>query len=191
MLDGNPAAILLLDEQKRIVYANRRAEQFRSGSDGIRLSATSIVLAQKQDNDKLQQLIARVLSGMAVAGASAGLINVLRPSGRRAFRIAVARVSTRYGMLSAFRPAVCITIADPEGTSCLRTEYLAGAFGLTDAEAKLARLLANGEDLRCAANQLQITYGSARARLAQIFEKTQTRRQAELVRVLLTGIAGL
>jgi DNA-binding CsgD family transcriptional regulator len=191
MLDRNPAAILLLDEHKRVVYANRKAEAFRSGSDGVRLSATGIVLARKQDHGKLQQLIARVLSPGDIPGASSGVMYALRPSGKRPFCIAVARVSTPYGMLGVFRPAVCITIADPEARTLLRPDHLAAAFGLTDAEARLAALLATGEELRCAASALGVTYGTARARLAQIFDKTQTRRQAELVRVLLTGLPGI
>lgn len=40
--------------------------------------------------------------------------------------------------------------------------------------------------LRSAATKLGITYGTARARLAEIFQKTETRRQAELVRLLLS-----
>jgi DNA-binding CsgD family transcriptional regulator len=61
-------------------------------------------------------------------------------------------------------------------------------FGLSKAEAQLAALLAAGEELRSAAGQLRITYGTARTRLAQIFQKTDTRRQVELVRLLLTTL---
>jgi DNA-binding CsgD family transcriptional regulator len=191
MLDRNPAAILLLDQSKRIVYANARAEAFRSGQDGVRLSPAGILLARKQENDKLQHLIARILSAQQVPGGSAGVMYVVRPSGKRPFCIAVARVRTQYGMLTAFRPALCIAIADPEARTFVATDDLATAFGLTKAEAKLAVLLATGEELRSAASILGITYGTARARLAQIFDKTQTRRQAELVRVLLTGVGGI
>lgn len=191
MLDSKPFAIFLLDEHKRIVYANRRAEAFRSGSDGVRMSGTGVVLLRRKDNDKLQQLIARVLSADRAPGGSAGVMYGLRPSGKRPFCIAVAPANAHCGMLSAFRPAVCVTIADPEAETFLAPEHLVVAFGLTAAEARLAALLATGEELRSAAIALGITYGSARARLAQIFDKTQTRRQAELVRVLLTGLAGI
>jgi DNA-binding CsgD family transcriptional regulator len=62
---------------------------------------------------------------------------------------------------------------------------------LTEAEARLAALLGAGDELRSAAAKLGITYGTARARLSGIFEKTQTRRQAELIRVLLAGLMAL
>jgi DNA-binding CsgD family transcriptional regulator len=76
-------------------------------------------------------------------------------------------------------------ITDPELQPASFKERLRMAFSLTESEAQLAALLANGEELREAARKLQITYGTARTRLAQIFQKTDTRRQAELVALLL------
>jgi len=188
LLDRYPAAILLLDEHKSIVYANRRAEAFRAAVDGIRLSREGIVLARKQDNDKLQTLIAGVLSGAALPGVG-GVMRAPRRSGKRAYGILVAPIAGRYPGLTAFRPAVCIIITDPETRTSLPSDRLRGAFGLTEAEAMLAALLATGEELRSAAAKLGITYGTARARLAEIFQKTDTRRQSELVSVLLTTLA--
>ena len=53
----------------------------------------------------------------------------------------------------------------------------------------MAALLASGEDLKSAATTLGITYGTARARLAEIFQKTETCRQGELINLLLTTAA--
>lgn len=98
-------------------------------------------------------------------------------------------IAGRYPGLTAFRPAVCIIITDPETRTSLPSDRLRSAFGLTEAEAMLAALLATGEELRSAAAKLGITYGTARARLSEIFQKTDTRRQSELVSVLLTTLA--
>lgn len=189
LLDRHPAAILLLDEHKSVVYANRGAEAFGSEMDGVRLSREGILLARKHDNDKLQALIAGVLSVAAPPGTCGGVMRALRPSGKRAYGILVAPIASRYPALMTFRPAVCIVITDPEARASLPLDRLRGGFGLTEAEAMLAAVLANGEDLRSAAARLGITYGTARARLSEIFQKTETRRQSELVRVLLTTLA--
>ncbi len=50
-------------------------------------------------------------------------------------------------------------------------------------------LLAAGDELRVAATRLGIGYGTARARLADIFRKTDTHRQGELIKLLLTTAA--
>ena len=190
LLDRNPAAILLLDERKRIVYANRSAEALRSNGDGIRLCADGPMLLRKQDNDRLQCLIARSLSPIESTGDSpGGVMRAQRPSGKRPYALLVVSVSRKYPALSYLRPAVCIMIIDPESQCPLPSSRLRTAFDLTEAEARLAALLAAGEELRSAAETLGITYGTARTRLAEIFQKTETHRQGELITLLLTTLA--
>ena len=63
-------------------------------------------------------------------------------------------------------------------------------FSLTPAEARLALHLVAGETLRSAAVKLSITYETARSQLKNIFKKTGTRRQAELVILILTAVPG-
>ncbi|HWG59212.1 MAG TPA: helix-turn-helix transcriptional regulator, partial [Candidatus Acidoferrales bacterium] len=70
-------------------------------------------------------------------------------------------------------------------------ELLTRQYGLTKHEASLADLLLQGSDLREAAEKLGVSMNTVRTHLRLIFEKTDTHRQAELVRVLLRGPAGL
>src|SRR5262245_41532965 len=69
-------------------------------------------------------------------------------------------------------------------------DRLRSHFGLTPAEARLALHLVTGETLRSAALKLSITYETARASLKNIFRKTGTCRQAELVIFILTALPG-
>ena len=61
-------------------------------------------------------------------------------------------------------------------------------FDLTPAEARLALHLVAGETLRSAEAKLSITYETARTHLKNIFDKTGTCRQAELVVVIVTAL---
>jgi DNA-binding CsgD family transcriptional regulator len=63
-------------------------------------------------------------------------------------------------------------------------------FGLTPAEARLALHLVAGETLRSAEVKLSISYETARTHLKNIFNKTGTSRQAELLVVILTALPG-
>jgi DNA-binding CsgD family transcriptional regulator/PAS domain-containing protein len=184
-LDRNSAAVIFLDDRKRIVFANRRAQELQADADGIRLRAGEIALFQKQDDDRFQSLIARALSPTACPMSSGGAMRVHRPSGKRPYTVLVGPVAGKYPVLSSIRPAVCLAITDAERQTPLPAARLQQVFGLTAAEARLAVLLATGQELRRAAEQLGITYGTARVALSQIFQKTDTRRQAELVRILL------
>ena len=191
-LDRNDSAVVLLDENRRVIFTNRAAQALRSKTDGVRLSTGGIKLRCKPDDDRLQSLIAQALSPVASPLRSpGGAMRTPRPSGRRPYGIFVAPVLGRLPALALFRPAVCVIITDPDRQTPSSTQIFQTAFGLTEAEARLAALLAAGGDLRGAAEELKITYGTARARLAQIFQKTATRRQGELIRLLLaTVVAG-
>lgn len=193
-LDRTGSAVVLLDEGCRVVFVNRAALQLQAREDGFRLAPAGVELAGRKENAKLQSLIADVISPGGSPGDSAGgFLRASRPSGKRPYGLSVFPASRASSPLSVFRPAVCIVVVDPEEQPPLPVERLESAFGLTRAEARLAAELATGEDLRVVAEKLKITYGTARTRLAQIFEKTGTRRQGELIRLLLLTLpeAGL
>src|ERR1700737_1347665 len=189
-LDRSVSAILFLDERKNIVFANRAARALESAGDGVRLDKDGISLLHRRDNDKFQSLITQELSPVASPSASlGGTMRALRPSGKTPYGIFVSPVSRNYPVLSMLRPAVCIVITDPDRQTPLPNHRLQAAFGLTPAEAKLAALLAAGGDPRAAAAKLEIAYGTARTRLGQIFQKTETSRQGKLIRLLLATLA--
>ena len=186
-LDRSPVAIVLLDRQKRVVFANEQAATIDARADGISVCPSGMSLLRPQDNEKLQRLIARALGSEPPVRS----MRALRSSGKRAYGVLVAPASRdrdRDPARAAFRPAVCVVIADPDGARSLPVERLREAFDLTEAESRLAARLAAGEGLRSAAQSLGITYGTARARLAEIFQKTETRRQGELINLLLTTL---
>lgn len=62
---------------------------------------------------------------------------------------------------------------------------LKAQWGLTSAEAQLAQQLMNGRSLDEAARRISVTKNTVRTQLRSLFMKTDTHRQAELVRVLL------
>jgi DNA-binding CsgD family transcriptional regulator len=64
-------------------------------------------------------------------------------------------------------------------------------YGLSRAEGRVVALLASGQRLDLVAENLGVTYDTVRKHLKQVFSKTGTDRQAELVRMLVTGPAGL
>ena len=66
-----------------------------------------------------------------------------------------------------------------------QTTFLRAEFGLTPAEARLVLRLVAGDSLRSSAKELSIGYETARTTLKSIFQKTGTRRQAELVIVII------
>jgi DNA-binding CsgD family transcriptional regulator len=65
-----------------------------------------------------------------------------------------------------------------------RMERLQTAFALTASEAQLALHIADGGDLGSYAAAKGVTRNTARNQLQAVFDKTEARRQAELVKLL-------
>mgnify|MGYP001807709808 CR=1 FL=1 len=81
--------------------------------------------------------------------------------------------------------AVLLRIIDPDAAPLPDPGALQDQFGFTPAEAALATDILAGNDLAASAARRRITLHTARAHLRRLFEKTGTRRQAELMRLLL------
>jgi DNA-binding CsgD family transcriptional regulator len=81
-------------------------------------------------------------------------------------------------------PAALVTVSDPQAVCTGPNEILPQLFDLTTAEARLADELGAGCSLKDAARRLGITINTARTQLHQIFAKTETGRQSELMRLL-------
>jgi DNA-binding CsgD family transcriptional regulator len=79
-------------------------------------------------------------------------------------------------------------VDDPNDTSSpAPTDLYSRAFRLTPAEARLAVHLASGASLTEAADEFGVTHNTVRAQLRSIFDKTDTHRQGELVRLMQTS----
>src|SRR5262249_58997898 len=88
------------------------------------------------------------------------------------------------GWLAA-RPSAILFITDPKATALPSREDIRVLFDLTRAQSALAREILRGDGVQAAADRLNIARATARTHLLEIFQKTGTRRQAELVRVIL------
>jgi DNA-binding CsgD family transcriptional regulator len=85
------------------------------------------------------------------------------------------------------RATLIMMVTDPEIIDRRRVVALAKAYALTPAEARFAVEICKGDGRASAALRLGISPATARAHLSRIFEKTGLHRQAELVRLLMTG----
>jgi DNA-binding CsgD family transcriptional regulator len=195
LLEHIPAAAFLLGERLQVVYQNQKAAAICAAADGIRLKNAMLTPTSKTDDERLQRLLAEVCFSRApwlqTAAATVGTMTVARPSGKRPYVLHIAPVTRHTPQLAALRPIAWVVVSDPETEPSLPSAQLRAAFGLTEAEARLASLIGAGEALRSAADKLGITYGTARARLAAIFEKTQTHRQGQLIKVLTAAVSPL
>ena len=82
-----------------------------------------------------------------------------------------------------------IFVADPDARAERRPERLRQSYGLTRMEAEVASRLVGGMRPCEIRDDLGISIDTVRGHVKQLFAKTDTHRQADLVRVLLAGMA--
>jgi DNA-binding CsgD family transcriptional regulator len=86
-------------------------------------------------------------------------------------------------------PAALVFLSDPDGRPASRSPILYALYGLSPTQCRLVGLLAQGCEVAAASEVLRMTVATARFHLKNIFRKTGTARQSELVRLVL-GLPG-
>jgi len=183
-------AAVMVDVHGNVVGLNDAAQDCIGA--GLQIRNHRLVTVDPAANRALARLIAEPPCGCDAHARAEGQIVVARPEGRPL----ILRV-VRLPGASAFNAAHAIVMVLDPGRVVLPTEgQLKSAFGLSCGEARLAIRLAAGEPLESAAGSCGISYETARKRIKVAFEKTDTRRQSELVALVvrvgtLAGAAGV
>ncbi|MGH8598869.1 MAG: helix-turn-helix transcriptional regulator [Gammaproteobacteria bacterium] len=142
-----------------------------------------IIATEVKATQKLQALISAVLVPINET-LSGGSMILLDQHGKESFAIHVVPVSriTSNQLVSQARLAG-LFIVDRNRDAAERVNVFAPLFGLTPAETRVLAALISGKGLISAANRLEITEQTARTHLKHILSKTDTHRQAELMRL--------
>ncbi len=187
-LDRVSLAILLLDDAGRIVEASSGATEILCTETGIRRNTDGTVwlrgTAGRELNDWITHGTARPQNGD-------GLLHVPRPLALP-LSVMVARLPTKNSLwIGGAPPCWMLLLLDPDRRLLASTELIAQDLAVSLREAELAALLVNGYDIKNAADRLHISYHTARTHLKSIFSRTGIHSQAELVRRIACGPAGV
>jgi len=186
-------ATIVLDEKSKIIEQNLMATEIFSKADGIKIVGGRLEASYPSDNRKLHRLIRETIAQTEGDDLSFNAaMSLARPSGLVDLGVVVQSIPSGEWAEGKGQPSVVVYVRDAVGESLGNSTKVAQKlYGLTPAEAALARELANGLSLDEAAEELGIRKNTARAHLRSIFSKTGVRRQTELVRIMLNSVAML
>jgi len=192
VVDRLPVGVVLIDALRRPVLVNRYAEQIAERHDGFLLSDDGPRVADPRENRIFREQLGKAI----VIGASSGrgpnhVMSVSRPSARRPYAMIVAPLLAPPANRTDRDAVASIFIGDPEAGQIAACDFLRTLYSLTQAEAELVALLARGRTLEEAAAERRVTLNTVRSQLKQVFAKTDTNRQGQLMRLVLTGVAGI
>lgn len=184
-LDASGTAVVMMDRSGKVIRTNCAAEQLL-GPD-LQVSNSRLVSAHRDATVAIQKSLWELLH--AVEPASSTPPVALPRVGRRpllAYPMRLPAVSP-----NALAPCqAAVVLLDPDARPRPPEAVLRSCFGLTACEARLARHVSSGEALEAAADELAISYETARNHLKSIFAKTDTHRQAELIALLARVASG-
>ena len=184
-----PQAVVLVDSRGTVGGLNQRATAIVAQGDGLIIRGGVLMCRNPEDTSALHRLIGDVgqWDGLRDAPTGRGL-RIRRPVGRRPLTALVTALRGNKAPRNA-RAVVAVLVSDPEDTLALDAQMLRVWYDLTPAEARVAVLLAGGFSLDEIVERLGIGANTARTHLKNIFGKTDTRRQGELIRLLLSSPA--
>ena len=186
---------LVCDRESQILFRNETGRVLLQGGDGLverngRLSsvhdidARTIKRAVAEVADDSVPHDRRYVAVTLNRGAESGFLEVLIEPIINTGAVGAPSSAERASAVLAL-----VTIAARPHQVTMRQEVLRDLYRLTEAEARVVNGLVNGQALNEIADELNVSKNTIRSQLQSIFSKTQTRRQSELVNLILTGVA--
>jgi DNA-binding CsgD family transcriptional regulator len=190
-LDTLDIGVAVADSMRRLQFANQTAKQILATRDGLGVTGQGTLgtvktccgapLSPLTQNPAQGELRATLLPENTV-------LAVQRPSGKRPLILLVRSLHGKMPQPDPVRPAVLVFILDPD-LPVQGTEFeLHQLYGFTSREARLGRLLIEGNAFEQCCEQLNIRASTARMHLANMFAKAGVQRQGQLVSLLLKSV---
>jgi len=176
--------VILVDVEARVIFANQAAESMLRAGEGLFLGRDGLRAEIPAETRRLRRAIADCAKPHAKLGGAGGHLRISREHGV-SLTMLVAPHRARFSWIDVVRPRAILFISDPETSADVRRRRLSEDFGLTPAEAAVAAEVVKADGLQAVSGRLGISLETVRTHLAHVFDKTCTRRQAELIRLLL------
>jgi DNA-binding CsgD family transcriptional regulator len=179
-LDQLTLGVIFLDQTGRRVWQNKRATEIAKHPNALNFSGTGMIGCKASGTQSLRELVSRV-----IRAGQTGLLAINRDAGSRPLLLVAMplRAGNKHEHFDSgdSRAHVVIFITDPDRSDNFTVESLRRAFDLTHREAQMAIAIAQGQGLKMAARTTGVAVTTARSQLQQVFGKTGTNHQAELV----------
>ena len=189
LLENTGPGVIQLDGRGRIVDANDRARESLRADNGLFDAGGFLFARSPADNAALQELLARALPPFGRQGTGGSM--ALTPSpGRNPVELHVNPVGQQEASMRAWPVAALVLVVEAEeGLTVVNPDLVAVRLGLTQAESRVAVMLAEGRSVRDIADSTGRRISTIRTHVHRIFRKTRITKQADLVRLVL-GMSG-
>jgi len=190
-LGALPMGLILLNQHGRALFCNLAAEMIIERNDGFGLDANSRCCSSvAAETIALQKLIMDSIDACLGKGlCTVSSMKLTRPGFVHPLYLQISPLPSQ-SLAFDQMPCAVLLIYDFDSNTKLSTELLTSLYGLSLGEAQVATSLAMGATLDLIASEHHRSIHTVRTQLKQVFRKTNTRSQTDLVRLVLSGPAG-
>jgi DNA-binding CsgD family transcriptional regulator len=178
--------IIIVASEHLVINLNSAAERIVRAGDGLCMRSGRIAATSTYTERELHRAIHDALAGERSTVRRGRSLTCDRPSGKRPYVIHVLPSHRPDADESLRQPMALVVITDPEDEPEPAAALLRRLYRLTKAEAEVALRIMHGTDLKQISEELSVSLPTVRTHLQHVFDKTDTHRQAELVRLLLS-----
>ena len=188
-LEHWPFGVIALDAAGRATRVTAKAEQSMRDGGALRVTQGRVRASDADTDRALRQLTDALLGQGGEASVNVPCVSVRsaaqpHPVVVHGFPLG-AGGGDGFSWLASGDFAALLVIVDANRARRPSSDDLRSAFALTKAEAGVALRVMDGLGLGAVADALGVSLSTVRSHLLRVFEKTGTRRQAELVRLLV------
>jgi DNA-binding CsgD family transcriptional regulator/PAS domain-containing protein len=183
-LQQTECGIVVLRSDRSVAFCNEAATELLNGNNGLQLRDGMLKPMAYHDAVRFHTAIDCVVSEAANdnPGRRSGVIMLIaRPQQDRPLIVVVAPAGD--GHAESGGAAAIVYLLSPDGDVIRGLEPICQLHGLSKSETRLVTLLVGGSSIAEASAAMRIKPDTARTYLKQIFAKTRTHRQVELVRL--------
>jgi DNA-binding CsgD family transcriptional regulator len=179
--DNRPS--LLVTGDGELVFQNRAAAQWLERGHGLCLDGPRLSASTPADRRLVQHTLARLAQADAMEpGASPAVLTLANPTGQAASVVVLRPAGQVFASQAGGRRGlVLVALRGGEGSHDPARCAFAQQYALTTAQARVSALVFAGQSLATIAQSLHVSENTVRSHLKQIFQKTDTHGQMELV----------
>jgi DNA-binding CsgD family transcriptional regulator len=177
----------LFNESGCVAHMNRSADALLKAHGSLSIEDSHLMTGDAAVTRKLNFELTNAIHASRGDSLELNGVVLLPRLGRMPLMLMIAPLRLSGG--AAVCGAALLFAFDPESTPPITADMVRRLFGLTEAEAELAVALCSGKTLDEAAAERGTSVHTTRSQLKSIFGKTGTKRQADLVSLLLASPA--
>lgn len=182
VLDHFKIGVILINQDYRLCYANAIVKKIFENSSILELDKNNSLKTLKKFQEKLNQLIRSALfENDGLNNETGGVLAVYDDN--RSLMLSVLPFSETEAQYHQKQTIIFVTQTNQ--AQYLAKDYLIQKYKLAKRELEVCDLFVNGLSLEQIAEHMDITYGSIRVYIKNIFAKTACTSQTELMQLLM------